>query len=217
MMSRDIGKRHSSQERSFSARISQRCIIHGWLPNRVQQRFDDIEVETRTIGGEIMTLDPNTLLALSDLTEKDRIQILLAEYGALKAEVLGRTSFGFQIAAVAFAAVTWFLQQPLTGKPWYFWPGMVAVIASFCIAVFVNQRDLSRAAYRIKELEHEVNSRAGESLLVWETLGSVVTRMGLAESLFRTIKTLPRSELPPLDPIYLERDQAFAKKKAPEH
>jgi hypothetical protein len=164
-----------------------------------------------------MPLDADTLISLSDLGEKDRIQILLAEYGALKAEVLGRTGFGFQIAAVALAAVTWFLQQPLTGKPWYFWPGMVAVVVSFGVAIFVNGRDLSRAAYRIKELEHEVNSRAGESLLVWETLGGVVTRMGLLESLISPIKTLPRSDLPPLDPTYLERDQVLAKKKAAAH
>ncbi|MGH6769770.1 MAG: hypothetical protein ACRECO_12215 [Xanthobacteraceae bacterium] len=137
-----------------------------------------------------MTIDADALLARSDLSQKDRIQILLSEYAALRAEIVARTSFGFQIAAVALAGITWFMQQSLIARPWYFWLIMAGVGACFVIAIFVNTRDLSRAAHRIKEIEHEVNSRAGEHLLIWETLGGVATRMSLTRSFLSMVKTL---------------------------
>ena len=158
--------------------------------------------------------DPQTLLALSDLTQRDRIQILQSEYAALRAEIIARTGFGFQIAAVALAGITWFMQQSLTGQPWTFWLIMACVSICFIFAIFVNTRDLSRAAHRVKDIEYEVNSRAGEHLLVWETLGGVVTRMSLTKSFISMVRTLPRSELPPLDTKYLERDARVAKEKA---
>ncbi len=151
------------------------------------------------------TRDENRLSGLSDLTQKDRIQILLAEYAALRAELMARTGFGFQIAAVFLAGVTWFLQQQISGKPWWFWAATIAVVGCFAVAIHVNVRDLARAAFRLKQIEFEVNSRAGEHLLVWETLGGVVTRQNLWISFFTTVKLDPRSHLPPLDPSYLEQ------------
>ena len=153
--------------------------------------------------------DPATsLLALSDLSQKDRIQILLSEYAALRAELVSRTGYGFQIAAVALVGITWLLQQQLSGRSWLFWVMMGIVVGCFAIAIFVNTRDLSRVAHRLKDIEHEVNSRAGEHLLVWETLGGVVTRMSLLRSFVSPIKTFTRSQLPPLDPAYLQREAA---------
>src|SRR5580704_11918055 len=137
-----------------------------------------------------------------DLSQKDKIQILLAEYAALRSEIMSRTGFGFQTCAVAAAVITWFMQQKLSGQPWYFWTAMAFVAASFAVAIFVNIRDLTRAANRIKEIEHEINSRAGEHLLVWETLSGVLTKMGLFKSYFSLVKTSPRSDLPPLDLSY---------------
>jgi hypothetical protein len=149
---------------------------------------------------------PSHLLKLSELGQKDRIQILLSEYAALRAEIMSRTGFGFQIAAVSLAGITWLMQQQLDNRPWYFWLIMVGVAGCFSIAIFVNVRDLTRAAHRIKELEYEINSRAGEHLLVWETLSGVVTRMSVTKSFFSPIKSFPRSKLPPLDQSYLLPD-----------
>ena len=117
---------------------------------------------------------------------------------------MGRTGFGFQIAAVTFALISWVFSTPVSNRPFYFWIILVIVTPIFCISIFVNARDLKRAAYRIKEVEHEVNSRAGEHLLVWETLSGVFTRMGLIRSFFSPISAFPRSQLPPLDPSYLK-------------
>jgi hypothetical protein len=88
------------------------------------------------------------LLALSDLSERDRIQILLSEYAAMRAEIVARTGYGFQIAAVALVGITWLLQQEFSGRPWWFWAAMTGVAACFGIAIFVNTRDLTRVAHR---------------------------------------------------------------------
>jgi hypothetical protein len=154
------------------------------------------------------------LLSLSDLSQKDRIQILQSEYAALRAEIVARTGFGFQIGAVALAGITWFMQQPLHGRPWWFWVVMGGVLACFGVAIFVNLRDISRPAFRLKAIEHEINSRAGEHLLVWETLSGIVTRAGIILGFFRLARPLDRSALPALDQTYLEQEVAVKKQKA---
>jgi len=152
---------------------------------------------------------------LSGLGQKDRIQILLSEYSTLRSEILSRTGFGFQIAAVAAAVITWFIQQPLSNHSAYFWLAVIGIAFSFSISIFVNVRDLTRAAYRVKELEHEIDSRAGEHLLVWESLSGVLTRTGLLKSFFSMVKPLPRSKLPPLDSIYLRSSTENSSSRSP--
>jgi hypothetical protein len=167
------------------------------------------------VGRDDMTKKAvHDLLKLSDLNQKDRIQILLSEYSALRAEIVGRTGFGFQIAAVLLAAITWFMQQQLNGRPWYFWAVMGFVAAGFVLATFVNLRDISRLAFRSKEIEREINSRAGEHLMVWETLSGVVTRAGAVRGFFRLVKPLPRSELPLLDSSYLKNDPTTVSRRS---
>jgi hypothetical protein len=162
----------------------------------------------RKLAEEQMPDDPGTrLLALSDLTQKDRIQILLSEYAALRAELVSRTGYGFQIAAVALVGITWSLQQPLSGRFWLFWVIMGIVAGCFVIAIFGNTRDITRVAHRLRDIEIEVNSRAGEHLLVWETLSGAVTRMGIWRPFVDRTKTLPRSQLPPLDPPIFSKKQ----------
>lgn len=160
-----------------------------------------------------MANDPDRLLVLSDLTQKDRIQILLSEYATLRAELIARTGYGFQAAIVAFGLITWLSQQDAVKTPGWVWVAAPFVAIAIGIAIFVNVRDLTRAAKRVAEIEQEVNSRAGEHILIWETLGGVIGQMGLAKSFITMVKTLSRSKLPPLDPTYLEREATVAKKK----
>jgi hypothetical protein len=141
----------------------------------------------------------------SDLGQKEKIQILLSEYSTLRSEILIRTGYGFQVFMFGFAIVTWLLKESLTDHRWYIWVVLGVTVVAFGIAVRVNSRELSRAAHRVKELEHEINSRADEHLLVWETLSGVLTRMGIVKSYFSRLNTLPRAELPTLDPSYLGR------------
>lgn len=145
---------------------------------------------------------PSPLLELSKLDHKDRIQILMSEYAGLRAEINSRTGYGFQITAIAAAAATWLLQQTYTD--WRPWLGLVLILGALKIMWSVNGRDIWRAARRIRELEREINSRAGEHLLVWETLWGAA-RTTLFKSFFSKLEPSPYSELPPLDPSYLQR------------
>lgn len=153
---------------------------------------------------------PEYLLTLSDLTQKDRIQILLSEYSTLRSEILSRTGYGFNLAAIGAALITWLVtglsQQPWGSRSWRFWTVIGAMVIAFLIMTWANVRDLKRAAFRVKELEHEINSRAGEHLLTWETLAGVMTRMGLIRSFFSRVKPYPRDHLPSLERSYLEKE-----------
>lgn len=149
--------------------------------------------------------NPSKVLPLS---QKDRIEILLHEYDALRDEIVNRTNFGYQIAAAAALAITWLMQQELSHKGSLFWSIVGAVTVLFLVASFVDVRDLKRAAFRVRELEGEINSRAGEHLLVWETLSGVLTRMGLLRSFLASAKPLDRKNLPKLDPAYLDQGTA---------
>jgi hypothetical protein len=86
---------------------------------------------------------PPDLLILSDLSQKDRIQILLSEYSTLRSEILSRTGYGFQLTAIGVAVVTWVLKESPQNPQWYFWLGVAVVFAVFAVGTFVNVRDLT--------------------------------------------------------------------------
>ena len=135
-----------------------------------------------------------SLAPMDALSEKEKIQILLSEYTAMRAEIVSRTGYSFQIGVIVAAVITWLLQQPPI--TWQVATGL-AVVALFVLWFsLLNIRDIWRVADRMKELEHEINSRAGEHLLVWERLWGAA-RMGFFPWI--RIEPLPRSTLPPLD------------------
>jgi hypothetical protein len=136
--------------------------------------------------------------SLSEVGQKEKIQILLAEYNTLRDELIARTNFGLQIGAGLAAILTWLLQQPSSWRPF---AGGVIVVLGICGFSWVNIRDWGKAAEEVRDLEHQINSRAGEHLLTHERL-SGAGRMSFLRGLFSKIERLPRSELPPLDPSY---------------
>ncbi len=136
---------------------------------------------------------PDNLLALSDLGQKERIQILLSEYAAYRTEINSRTGYGFQIVAISSVAVAWVLQQPWTN--YGVWMGLALLIAVVGILAHVNTRDWKKASDRVVQLEHEINSRAGEHLLVGERLTGAAPRTNFIRGLFSKIKPLPPSSL----------------------
>jgi hypothetical protein len=165
-----------------------------------------------TMKKSSVSADATDLRALSGLTQNDRIQILLAELASIRAEIVSRTGHGFQLTMIATAIVTWVLKEATPKSPWYLWGGVVVLIVIFGIGAFVNVRDLKRAANRAKDLEHEINSRAGEHLLIWETTSGALTRMSLWRGFVSSIDPLPRRALPPLDSSYLRRDERSERK-----
>jgi len=101
------------------------------------------------------------------------VKILLHEYATLRSEILTRTSNLYQLIAVGAALFVWVMGQPLSVRFWVALVATLVVLASFC---WLITRDIHKAAKRLRELEKDINCRAGETLLVWETRwGGAVT------------------------------------------
>jgi hypothetical protein len=99
-----------------------------------------------------------------------KIEVLLHEYDTLRQEVMSRYSAQFQTIGaigVIFAALIAAMVTGLGVVPglWLIACGFVAFWALFLWA----DADISRLAKRLIELEKDVNTRAGETLLVWES------------------------------------------------
>jgi hypothetical protein len=100
------------------------------------------------------------------LTQNDKIQILLQEYSTLRAELVANGTKLFQMAALTGALLTWTISRPLDKRFWIaaligggglFWLGFVLI------------KDTRKLARRVADLERDINGRAGEELLVWES------------------------------------------------
>ncbi|MGH6670817.1 MAG: hypothetical protein ACRECV_02440 [Xanthobacteraceae bacterium] len=138
--------------------------------------------------------------------QKEKINILLEEYRSLRSEILTRTGYGFQVYTALAAVLTWFFGQPDLAHRGLPWVALVLVLILFVWFTAVNVREIWKCAYRTKEIEHEVNSRAGQHLLVWERLFGAA-RMGFLPGLVSHIRPLPRSILPKLDTSYWDEDK----------
>ena len=126
------------------------------------------------------------------MDQKDKIQILLAEYTTLRSELIARTGYGFQIEAAIAAIITWLLQQPFTSGLFL---GFVFVVLGALLFARVNIRDWDKAAAEVRDLEHGINSRAGEHLLTHERLSRAAARMGFLSGLFDKIERRSKSSL----------------------
>lgn len=100
------------------------------------------------------------------LSEKDKIQILSQEYSTLRAEIVSRVNFPFQMAALVGVLLTFILTRPVDKRFWL--AALIGVIGLIGVG-FAVVRDIKRLARRVAELEAEINRRAGEELLVWES------------------------------------------------
>jgi hypothetical protein len=104
---------------------------------------------------------------MSDFSEPEKVRILLSEYAALKAEIMARTGHGYQITGFFLTALAIFATQ---GFSWKVGIYLAAVVAVLAFALWFTWRDIHKASRRIREIELDVNDRAGEDLLVWEHL-----------------------------------------------
>jgi hypothetical protein len=99
---------------------------------------------------------------------KEKIQILLAEYNTLRAEILTRTSNGFQVVAVAVALIALLLQKKELDHQ--FWIAVGIFVFGAVVCGWITVSAIGGAARRIVVIEKAVNSLAGDTLLVWETI-----------------------------------------------
>ena len=106
------------------------------------------------------------------LSEKDKIQILLQEYNTLRSELVANTGKAMQMAALLGVVLTLILSRPIDKRFWVAASvGLVGLIGLGSVIV----RDIRRLARRVIELEKDINRRAGEELLVWESRWGGVT------------------------------------------
>jgi len=100
------------------------------------------------------------------LGPKEKIAILALEYTSLRSEINVRMSSIYQVVAVFAAVSAWMLQQPLG---WHLLLAGCMATIGFATCIWFLARDSIKAAIRVQELEFEINKRAGEKLLIWES------------------------------------------------
>jgi hypothetical protein len=114
-----------------------------------------------------------TVSANKPFSEEEKVRILLNEYATLRSEILGRTNHMYQLGAAGTVLVLWTIGRPVG---FGFWFGLTIALVALPYFFWLISRDVQKAATRLRELEKESNSRAGETLLVWETRwGGAVT------------------------------------------
>jgi hypothetical protein len=101
------------------------------------------------------------------LGQKEKVQILLAEYASLRNESVTRGNTIPTVVSVALAALAFVVASP---------GGWVEKTVFFGVLLFIVailgrliHRDILKAADRLRQLEAIINERAGETLLEWET------------------------------------------------
>jgi hypothetical protein len=135
---------------------------------------------------------------------QEKVALLMEEYKSLRAEIVSRTGYGMQVWTIAAAATTWLIGQSDFAWKHLFGFAAIAMILTWFTAI--NVRDIWKCAFRLKEIEHEVNSRVGFHLLVWERLYGAA-RMSFLAGLLSRIKPLPRESLPDLDTSYDDEEK----------
>lgn len=127
---------------------------------------------------------------MPDFPAAEKVRVLLAEYAALRSEIVARTNHGYQLLVVATAAMAFFAAI-YTALPWLLLlvigtvMSMVYVLASWFVL-----RDIYKLAARVRDIEIDVNDRCGEDLLLWENLsGAASTGFWIG------FRPLPREEL----------------------
>lgn len=115
------------------------------------------------------------------ISQLDKITILLHEYDGLRGEMVQRwIGMQQQISIgvlVLLGVITVLFQNKIEHPRDYFLYGLLGIaVCIFIYAMWQVRRDTNKAAERVREIERDVNQRAGEDLLQWETRwGGAVT------------------------------------------
>lgn len=97
---------------------------------------------------------------------EETVKILLAEYTGLRSEIIAKTGHGLQVAGFVVTASSFLVSQTQNWLTVYIVTLIVLLVAGAGMLIF---NDVARASKRIRQIEVDVNNRAGEELLVWET------------------------------------------------
>jgi hypothetical protein len=105
----------------------------------------------------------------SGIGAKERLQVLIAEYNTLRAEAIQRNSVLIQIMTVGGTVLTTILTASIAYGSWAIFTLVVVLSNVLLVAYKVIEFDILRFSVRLRALEEEINCRAGERLLIWET------------------------------------------------
>jgi hypothetical protein len=103
---------------------------------------------------------------LEETGQKERIQILLAEYASLRSEINARISSSYTVTGIGTALAVFVIQQPIGTT---FWIGLFMIIVGVAYCSRMLGYDAANAGRRVREIELDINKRVGEKLLVWES------------------------------------------------
>jgi hypothetical protein len=97
----------------------------------------------------------------------------MAEYNTLRAEVLAARAnvaqaFGVT-APVLIAVVAFSFSDASTAPAWVAWTIAVTAVIYLGAIIIWNEKNTRSFTRRLRTLERQINARAGERLLVWET------------------------------------------------
>lgn len=100
----------------------------------------------------------------------DHIEILFKEYDTLRTEIIALTGYMYQVigygAAVSGALIAWGAGKGFESKFWFlvivFWGLVVLLWLLLHVAI-------ARITEHLREVEADVNRRAGAELLKWES------------------------------------------------
>ena len=104
------------------------------------------------------------------MNDSQKITILLSEYTSLRAELQGRYTAQFQSTAALAIVLTGLTTLGITRG---FTCGVIALIVAaivlYMVALLWIDIDIARLSRDVRRIEEDVNTRAGETLMRWET------------------------------------------------
>jgi hypothetical protein len=118
-----------------------------------------------------------------DLTQSQKISVLLAEYDTLRTEVMAARASVVQAiglaAAVTMGVIGFAFSTSFSGPRWVPWFIGTLALLYVCASCAWNEINTRKFTKRLRAIEEDINMRAKEPLLRWETeqgWGGVVTR-----------------------------------------
>jgi uncharacterized membrane protein len=119
---------------------------------------------------------------VGSMNDVDKINIVLHEYDSLRDEIIQRwvgtqTDISVGVLVIIGVLTAVFSSGRITSAQIIVLGGVIFVgILIFGYGMWQVDRDTRKAAQRLREIESEVNQRAGEEILKWETRwGGAVT------------------------------------------
>lgn len=97
--------------------------------------------------------------------DKEKVSILALEYSSLRSGINARMSNMFQLSAVFVGVAVLMFRQSFGVRAVV----ITALVVAFFIGLGLLWHDILKAGRRVQQLETEINRRASEKLLVWET------------------------------------------------